>query len=168
MIKSRQAKTGHHSPWMISLLRSRSTEIPWRNIKGALLRLKEKYKHILSVRKKATTTTSSLATPSGNTSGNWQPQPLLLRSDHGLQTGNMYMSGSQALHAGGWSSRPPLIPGSNLPPGLMAGIWPSYSPPGGAVPALFTNNWTPTSTSSSSVPAMTAAIVQGNSRSHIK
>ena len=33
MIKSRQAKTGHLSLWMNSLLRSRSTERPWRSIK---------------------------------------------------------------------------------------------------------------------------------------
>ncbi len=75
---------------------------------GPLACLKEKYKHILNVRKqKAAPTTSSLATPSGNTSGNWHKQPILQGSDRGLQTGNLYMSGSQAPHVGGWSSGPP-------------------------------------------------------------
>jgi hypothetical protein len=105
---------------------------------GPLNCLKEKYKHILNVRKqKAATTTSSLATPSGNTAGNWHKQPILQGSDRGLQTGNLYMSGSQAPHVGGWSSGPPHTPGTTLPPGLMAGIWPGYSPTSRYAPGLY-------------------------------
>jgi hypothetical protein len=105
---------------------------------GPLTCLKEKYKHILSVRKqKAGTTTTSLATPSGNTAGNWHKQPIRQGADRGLQTGNLYISGPQAPHVGGWSSGPPHTPGTTLPHGLMAGIWPGYSPTSGFAPGLY-------------------------------